>query len=117
MASEFVASMRGIEFNVGDAGEVIEKPVKAVRFRAIKEHLCSDLDGGAVVLNLNNGTYFGLNSVGYFIWQTLREERTLDDIVAAVLEVFEVEEEVCRKEVDKFLADVLGQGLVVRIDG
>lgn len=88
-----------------------------VRYKAIKEHLCSDLDGGAVILNLANGTYFGLNSVGFFIWNALKEERSFEELLELVGEEFDVDEETCSAEVQKFLDEVLKQGLIVPVDG
>lgn len=87
-----------------------------IRYKAIKEHLCSDLDGGAVILNLSNGTYFGLNSVGFFIWNALTEKRSFEELLQLVGEEFDVEEETCRSEVQAFLDEVLKQGLIVPVN-
>jgi hypothetical protein len=43
-----------------------------------------DLDGGAVILDLNAGTYFGLNEVGARIWQLIVEKRTLQAVLDAL---------------------------------
>ncbi|QQS42004.1 MAG: PqqD family protein [Acidobacteriota bacterium] len=100
------------EFHVGS----IKPGSGAIRYKAIKEHLCSDLDGGAVILNLANGTYFGLNSVGSFIWNALKEERSFEELIQLVGEEFDVEEETCRSEVQRFLDEVLKQGLILPVD-
>jgi hypothetical protein len=44
-----------------------------------------DLDGEAVILDLNSGKYFGLNAVGTRIWQLIHEhhgrlEAVLDEL-------------------------------------
>jgi len=36
-----------------------------------------ELNGEAVILNLDNGTYFGLNSVGMRIWQLCEQHGSL----------------------------------------
>ena len=40
-----------------------------------------DLDGEAVILHLDSGTYFGLNSVGTRIWQLMEREGRLTDVL------------------------------------
>jgi hypothetical protein len=42
-----------------------------------KDAVFRDLDGGAVILDLNAGTYFGLNDVGARIWQLIVEKGAL----------------------------------------
>jgi hypothetical protein len=40
-------------------------------FTLSKDAVFRDLDGEAVILNLQSGTYFGLNAVGAHIWQLI----------------------------------------------
>ena len=53
-----------------------------------------------------------LDPVGAFIWEELHEDKTVDDIVAKVLEEFEVDEPTARKDVQEFLDGLLAAGLV-----
>jgi len=50
------------------------------RYRAIKEHLLSELNDEAVILSLKNGKYYGLNSVGFTVWTNVLEAATLSEI-------------------------------------
>lgn len=43
-----------------------------------------DLDGEAVILDLNAGTYFGLNEVGTRIWRLLAENGNLRAVFDAL---------------------------------
>lgn len=47
-----------------------------------------------------------LNETGAFLWQQLQQERTADDLVAALLAEYEVTEAVARADVDKFVANL-----------
>ena len=47
-----------------------------------KDAVFRDLDGEAVILHLDSGTYFGLNAVGTRIWQLMER----DGLLTAVLD-------------------------------
>lgn len=89
---------------------------RKMRYRAIREHLESDLDTKAVILSLKNGNYYGLNSVALAIWTLLQKASTVDEIEAALLERYEVDEGTCRSEVDTFLKTMIDEGLI-EVDG
>jgi len=86
------------------------------RYRAIKEHLLSELNDEAVILSLKNGKYYGLNSVGFTVWTNVLEAATLSEIEAAVMNEYDVDEETCRREVSLFLKQMLSEELVETVD-
>jgi len=72
-----------------------------------------ELEGEAVILNLETGVYFGLNGVGTRIWALIQEYGSL----RKVLEVMEQEYEVVPKTLEDDLIELIEQmqarGLVV----
>jgi hypothetical protein len=62
-----------------------------------------ELDDNQVMMHLDKGTYFGLNPVGKRIWELLDHPKSFDEIIGVLLTEFEVEEHLCRKEVQEFL--------------
>lgn len=88
----------------------------ATRYRAIKEHLLSELNEEAVILSLKNGKYYGLNSVGFTIWTNIQEAATLSEIETAVMNEYDVDEETCRRAVSLFLEQMAGEQLVEIVD-
>jgi hypothetical protein len=46
-----------------------------------KDVMFRDLDGEAVILNLDTGTYFGLNAVGTRIWGLIEQHGRLDAVL------------------------------------
>jgi hypothetical protein len=46
-------------------------------FAVSKDAVFRDLDGEAVILDLQSGTYFGLNAVGARIWQLIERHGAL----------------------------------------
>ena len=87
------------------------------RYQAIKEHLFSQLNDEGVILSLNNGKYYGLNSVGVSVWLSILESASLEEIEAAVMREYDVAEETCRREVASFLEEMLKEDLILTIDG
>jgi len=59
---------------------------------------------GQNVLDLNG--VITLNETGAFIWELLGEERSLDELVEAVCQEFEVEPDQARKDIEDFLENL-----------
>ena len=74
--------------------------------------LASELGAEYVLLNLNNGTYYGLEEVGSEIWKMLQNPVTVDDICSALIKTFEVEPVRCRRDIMKLLVELLTHGLI-----
>ena len=70
---------------------------------AKKDLLCCELDGGAVMLDLGSGVYYGLDAVGTRIWELIQEPITLKEIVALALEDYAVDPVRCEQDVKHFL--------------
>ena len=79
---------------------------------ATSDVLASELGAEYVLLNLNNGTYYGVQDVGSEIWKMLQNPVTVDDICSALIETFEVEPERCRRDVMRLLGELVTHGLV-----
>ncbi len=75
-------------------------------------HLSSDLDDEVVILDTENGVYYGLNPVAAFIWNRLTGPVSVGELVAAVLEEFEVDAETCRRDLGQLLSNLISAGLV-----
>ena len=86
--------------------------------RVVDDVLCRVLDGEAVLLNLEDGTYFGLDPVGTRIWQLIDEERgTVRGILAALLREYDVDPEQCEEDLLRLLAELRSRGLITLVDG
>ncbi len=65
-----------------------------------------------VMLDLANGTYFGLNPVGAHVWQLLGEGKNFAEVCAGVVEEFEVSPEIAQADVIALVKDLRDHGLV-----
>lgn len=69
--------------------------------------------GETVLLNLDNEQYYGLDGVGSRLWQLIEAGTTFGQAVTALLEEFDVEQEVLQADLNAVLADLGANGLVL----
>lgn len=63
----------------------------------------TDLDGDKVMMDLEKGQYFALNSVATRIWDELERPVKVGDIVETLLQEYDVERAECEKSVLEFV--------------
>jgi len=71
-----------------------------------------ELDGEAVILNLESGTYFGLDAVGTRMWQLLDAHRTLRRTLEALEEEFDATPEQLATDLIEFVGQLHAKGLL-----
>jgi hypothetical protein len=81
--------------------------------RRAATNLSTALANETVLLALESGVYFGMNEVGSRVWELLTEPRSIATICQTIEVEFEVSQEVCERDVLKFLQDLQREGLVV----
>ena len=84
---------------------------------AVQEQVSTTLDDEAVILNLKDGVYYGLNPVGARIWDLIQESRTVGEIRNIILEEYEVEPERCEQDLVQLLNELAAKGLIKIEDG
>ena len=73
---------------------------------AVGGQLSADLDGETVILHLESGTYYGLSDVGARIWTLIQEPRPVSDVRDVLLEEYDVERDLCERDVLALLSDL-----------
>jgi hypothetical protein len=71
-------------------------------------------DGEAVLLNIESGEYFSLNSVGSRIWELCDGTRTTAEIVSVICDEFDVAEDVALADAREILGELERERLIVR---
>lgn len=79
---------------------------------AAKEQVSADLAGEAVILNLKNGVYYGLNQLGARTWNLIQGPKRVSEIRDALLEEYEVEPDRCERDLLALLQDLAANGLI-----
>jgi Coenzyme PQQ synthesis protein D (PqqD) len=77
-----------------------------------KDQVSCKLNGEVAILNLKSTLYFGLDKVGAYIWEALREPRKVSELCATVLDRFDVDEDQCRTDIFGFLTQLEQAGLI-----
>jgi Coenzyme PQQ synthesis protein D (PqqD) len=79
----------------------------SVAYQASSDNLYSEIDSEAVILDLESGVYYGLNETGNQIWQWLQQPKTESEIIALVLEEYDVTPEQGANDVKALLQEMI----------
>jgi hypothetical protein len=79
---------------------------------AADRQVSSQLGDETVILQLEDGVYYGLDPVGTRIWALLQEPRRIADIRDRIIEEYEVDPERCERDLLGLLDDLLGRRLI-----
>lgn len=77
-----------------------------------KEIDSTDLNGDKVMMNLDKGKYFALNSVGSCIWDIMKEEICVKDVINILLKKYNVDKETCENNVLNYLGLLENEELI-----
>lgn len=84
----------------------------------IKEgYLLREVAGSHVILPIGETTIdfngmASLNETGVFLFERMKEEITEEELVKELLEVYDIDEETAKKDVNAFVEKVKGAGIV-----
>ena len=79
---------------------------------ATPDQVSSELADEAIILDLESGTYFGLDATGARIWQLIQEETTVEAVRDQLLREYEVSAERCERDLLDLLQELREHGLI-----
>ena len=82
------------------------------RIKILKKPDVTDLAGEKVMIDFESGKYFMLTGSANEIWDLLDEGTESESIVTDLMEIYEVESDVCREGVMKFLNELVDIGFI-----
>jgi hypothetical protein len=71
-----------------------------------------ELEGEAVLLNLDSECYFGLDDVGTRMWRVLTKSNSIQDAFEILLTEYEVEPDLLREDLIDLLERLVEKGLL-----
>ncbi|AKH42782.1 Coenzyme PQQ synthesis protein D (PqqD) [Croceibacterium atlanticum] len=71
-----------------------------------------DLQGGKALLDLRTSKYIKLNETAALIWQWIGEHKTRDEMLAAMVETYDVDEAECRADIESLIGSMKEAGLI-----
>ena len=80
---------------------------------AIARHQVScDLADETAIVNLENGVYYGLDTVGTHVWNRLRQVTTFGELCDSLIQDYDVEASRLEADMGSFLRELAEQGLI-----
>ena len=76
--------------------------------------ICRELSGETVLLNLESGVYYGLDTVGTRVWQLLTQGRTIAGVCDTMIEEYDVAAQVLHADVMRLVGELHDRGIVTR---
>ena len=74
--------------------------------------IASEVDGELVLISIQDGKYFGLDTVGSEIWRLLEEPRSSAALVAALQAQFEGDADEVERDTLAFIDELASNGLL-----
>lgn len=86
---------------------------KSTVVTSIEHQTTAQVDGENVILDLDEGVYYGLDPVGAQIWKGIEEPSTVGEVASDIAGEYDVSEERCMRDVISLLEDLQENGLIV----
>ena len=76
------------------------------------EVFASQIDDEVVMMNIQSGKYYGMDTIGSRIWELINEKIQVQQVVDQLLEEYDVSQEQCKNDVLEFLKELNENKLV-----
>ena len=85
------------------------------RFIQNKTIVQSKIGEEVVMLDMESGFYFGLNSVASVIWGVLADEIGFEKLIDQLMAQFEVERSICEADTQELLDQMLEKNIIRKV--
>jgi hypothetical protein len=76
----------------------------------------SEIDSERIMMNIETGEYFGLDSVGNRIWELIENPIQINNLIKILLDEFDVTQDQCETDTLEFIKQLLDKELVIITD-
>ncbi len=76
------------------------------------EVVATELEDGAVLLNMESRLYYSLNDTGLELWRSLESAERQEDLTKLLLQRYDVDEEPAQRSISRFVEELQQEGLV-----
>ncbi len=84
----------------------------SIKYIQNKKVIQSKIGDEVVMLDMDTGFYFGLNSVASKIWGKLETEVSFDEIISDLLKEYNIDKLTCENETKNFLDQLLDKNII-----
>ena len=78
----------------------------------IEDIVVSDIDDEKVMMSVENGQYYNLDSVGSRVWELIVKPVKVSELIDALLLKYDVDRETCERDVLAFLEELHKDGIL-----
>lgn len=79
---------------------------------ASSQLVSANLDGEVVILGFQSGSYFGLDQVGAFVWDSIQKPQKVGEIRDRILEEYDIDSARCEQDLLNLLESLLDKQLI-----
>jgi myo-inositol-1-phosphate synthase len=76
------------------------------------EVFANEIDGEAVMMNIQTGKYYGLDEIGSRIWELMERKIQVKEIIEQLQKEYDVSEQQCKTDVLNLLNDLKSNQLI-----
>lgn len=81
------------------------------------EVVSTDMDDETVMMSIDKGMYYGLDTIATRIWELIEKPLAVSDLCNILLSEFEVDRDNCQRDVLRFLNEMQNDELIKVVDG
>ena len=83
-----------------------------MKYQRKTDAISGQLHDQLVMIDIDKGQYFALNTIGTRIWELIEDARTIEEICALLLEEFDVDPNQCKTDVEEYLEEMKSLDLI-----
>ena len=76
------------------------------------EVFANEIDGEAVMMNIQTGKYYGLDEIGSRIWELMEQKIQVKEIIEQLQKEYDVNEQQCKTDVLNLLNELKSNQLI-----
>ena len=74
--------------------------------------VAANIDGDVVMMDVDQGQYYGISGVGSRVWELLEESISIVGITEVICREYETDPATCRNDITKFINELIEIGLI-----
>ncbi|MEA5593402.1 PqqD family protein [Rivularia sp. UHCC 0363] len=78
--------------------------------------LAQEVNGEIVILHFESESYYTLDAVGTKFWQLFTDSDSVETVMQQLVEIYTVDEVALRRDVTKFVEELVEEGLLINGD-
>lgn len=79
------------------------------------EIVATELDESLMMMSIEHGKYYELNSVSKRIWELFETPNTKEGVISSLLKEYDITRESCEIELDKHIEELLSKKIIFQL--